>query len=173
MKITDLKVTMFRWKFPPWKTGVGTAFGVQLGLPDRQVVALQGDGGILFGQTETFWSISRYSAPLLVVILNNHSYNETRNRNLRHGGSQYQEQKDMTSYLGSPDVDFTKIAAAYGIQGEKVANPGDLAPALQRAIRQMREGKPFVLDVEMARNGILQENTWYPRLSIAEMRRKG
>jgi thiamine pyrophosphate-dependent acetolactate synthase large subunit-like protein len=150
--------------------GVGAAFGVQLALPDRQVVALLGDGGILFGQTETLWTISRYSAPLLVVILNNHSYNETRNRNLNYGGSQYQEHKDMTSYLGSPDVDFTKIAAAYGIQGEKIANPGDLAPALQRAIRKMREGKPVVLDVEVARDGIQQESTWYPQLSIAEMR---
>ena len=27
MKITDVKVTMFKWRFEPWKTGVGTAFG--------------------------------------------------------------------------------------------------------------------------------------------------
>ena len=27
MKITDVKVTMFKWIFEPWKTGVGTAFG--------------------------------------------------------------------------------------------------------------------------------------------------
>ncbi len=168
----DNKLRLGRTESGQLGWGVGAAFGVQLGLPDRQVVALQGDGGILFGQTETFWSISRYSAPLLVVVLNNHSYNETRNRNLGYGGSQYQEQKDMTSYLGSPDVDFTKIAAGYGIQGEKVANPGDLAPALQRAIRQMRGGKPFVLDVEVARDGILHENTWHPQVSIAEMRRK-
>ena len=148
--------------------GVGAAFGVQLALPDRQVAALLGDGGILFGQTETFWSLSRYDAPILVVILNNHSYNETRNRNLSYGGQQFQTKKDMTSYLGSPDVDFTKIAAAYGIQGEKVARPGDLGPALQRAVRQMRAGKPVVLDVEIARDGILSESAWYSRLSIAE-----
>ena len=62
--------------------GVGAAFGVQLALPERQVVSIQGDGGILFGQTEMFWTISRYDAPMLIVIMNNYSYNETRSRNL-------------------------------------------------------------------------------------------
>jgi benzoylformate decarboxylase len=152
--------------------GVGAALGVHLGFPHRQVVALQGDGGILFGQTETFWSLARYEAPLMLVVLNNHSYNETRNRNLNYGGAQYQAKKDMTSYLGSPDVDFTKIAEAYGIRGEKVMRPADLAPALQRAIRHMRDGKPVVLDVEVARDGILQESTYYSQLSIADMGRR-
>ena len=62
--------------------GLGAAFGVQLGFPTRQVVSILGDGGILFGQTETVWSISRYEAPLLIVVMNNHGYNETRVRNL-------------------------------------------------------------------------------------------
>jgi benzoylformate decarboxylase len=149
--------------------GVGAALGVQLGLPNRQVVALQGDGGIMFGQTETFWSLARYSAPVLVVVLNNRSYNETRNRNLGYGGAQYQAKKDMTSYLGNPDIDFTKIASAYGIGGEVVKSPGELAPALQRSIRQMRDGKPVVLDVQIARDGVLSDSTWYSQLSIAEL----
>lgn len=148
--------------------GVGAALGAQLGLPDRQVVNLLGDGGFLFGQTETLWSIARYEAPLLMVVMNNHSYNETRNRNLGRGGVQFQREKDLTSYLGSPDVDFTKIAAAYGIPGEKVQNPQDLGPALQRATQQMKEGKAVLLDVEIAPDGILSNSTWYPRFSIAE-----
>jgi thiamine pyrophosphate-dependent acetolactate synthase large subunit-like protein len=58
--------------------GVAAAFGVNLALPDRQVVALQGDGGFLFNQSEALWSIARYEAPMLIVIMNNHSYNESR-----------------------------------------------------------------------------------------------
>ena len=110
--------------------GVGAALGVQLALPDRQVVALQGDGGFLFGQGETLWSIARYEAPILIVVMNNHSYNETRNRNLGANGRQFQTGKDLTSYLGDPDVDFTKIAAAFGIAGQKVLDPKDLGPAI-------------------------------------------
>jgi len=109
---------------------VGMALGAQLALPDRQVVDVEGDGGILFGQTENFWTISRYDVPLLVVVMNNHSYNDTRIRNLSAfpGQQQFQTGKDLTSYLGDPDVDFAKIAEAYGIKGVKVYDPKDLGP---------------------------------------------
>ena len=150
--------------------GVGAALGVQLALPDRQVVAMQGDGGILFGQTETLWSISRYDAPVLIVVMNNHSYNETRNRNLSFGGTQFKTGKDLTSYLGDPDVDFSKIAAAYNIKGEKIFDPDDLGPALQRAVKTMREGRPYLLDLEVERDGIFSENTWRSPFSIAQLR---
>ena len=152
--------------------GIGAALGVQLALPDRQVVAIQGDGGMLFGQTETLWSIARYEAPLLIVVMNNHSYNETRNRNLSFAGRQFQTGRDLTSYLGDPDVDFSKIAAAYGIRSEKVYDPNDLGPALNRAVKSMREGRPVLLDLEVERDGILSESTWHPHFSIAQLRKQ-
>ncbi len=53
--------------------GVGASAGVKLALPDRQVVALVGDGGFLFGQTDSLWTMSRYSIPVMVVVYN-HAY---------------------------------------------------------------------------------------------------
>ena len=152
--------------------GVGAALGVQLALPDRQVVSIQGDGGFMFGQSETLWSMARYDAPVLVVIMNNHSYNETRNRNLVRGGIQFEAGRDMTSYLGSPDIDFAKMASAYDIRGEKVSDPNDLAAALQRAVKTMRDGRPYMLDLEVSRDGLFAESTWYPEHSIAKLRKK-
>jgi thiamine pyrophosphate-dependent acetolactate synthase large subunit-like protein len=150
--------------------GIGGAFGVNVALPNRQVVALQGDGGFLFGQTETLWSIARYEAPMLIVVMNNHSYNDTRNRTASTGGPLFQAGVDFTSYLGSPDVDFTKIAEAYSLKGEKVKTPGELAPALQRALRSMRDGKAVVLDIEVAPEGFLSDGTWHQQYSIARSR---
>lgn len=152
--------------------GMGAAFGAQLAFPDRQVVAVQGDGGMLFGQTEALWSIARYEAPVLTIVMNNYSYNETRIRNVSAGPAMFREQKDMTSYLGSPNVDFAKIASGYGIGGEKVSDPNQLGPALQRAVRQMAAGKPYMLDIEVTRDGFLSESTWHPRFSIAELGRR-
>src|SRR5258708_12525202 len=43
--------------------GLGASVGVKLAMPDRQVVALQGDGGFLFGQSEALWSMSPYAVP--------------------------------------------------------------------------------------------------------------
>ena len=35
-----------------------------------------------------------------------------------------------------------------------------------------RDGKPYLLDVLMERTGPLAESTWYPNVSVAEMRQK-
>ncbi len=123
----------------------------------------------MFGQGETLWSIARYEAPILIVVMNNHSYNETRNRNLRTNGRQYRSGHDLTSYLGDPDIDFTKIAEAFGIAGQKVFDPADLGPAIQRALKTMRDGKPFMLDLEVARDGILADSDWHSPFSIAQL----
>jgi benzoylformate decarboxylase len=151
--------------------GIGAAFGVSLALPDRQVVALSGDGGFMFGQSDALWTISRYDAPMLIVIANNHSYNETRNRNMASGGREFQAGKDMSSYLGSPDVDFTKMAGAYSIRAQKVREPSELAPAIETALKTLLDGRPFLLDVEIGRDGILSESTWFPAYSISGRRK--
>lgn len=153
--------------------GMAAAFGVNLAFPDRQVVALQGDGGFLFNQGEALWAIARYQAPMLIVIMNNHSYNESRDRNMLNGGVFFDEGKDFNGYLGDPDVDFSKIAEAYGLKGERVNNAGDLPSAMQRALRSMRDGKAFILDVNIAPDGQpLKQPTWYQRYSIADVRKK-
>ena len=153
--------------------GVAAAFGVNVALPDRQVVSIQGDGGFLFGQSETLWSIARYEAPMLIVIMNNRLYNESRDRNMLNGGPLYEAGKDFNGYLGDPNVEFAKIAEAYGLKGEKVKNASDLAPALQRCLRSMRDGKAVVLDIDIAPDGpALSQGTWYQRYSLAEIRKK-
>ena len=83
--------------------GVAAAFGVNLALPDRQVVALQGDGGFLFNQSEALWSIARYESPMLIVVMNNHSYNESRARNMLNGGTFYEAGKDFNGTSRRPE----------------------------------------------------------------------
>jgi thiamine pyrophosphate-dependent acetolactate synthase large subunit-like protein len=153
--------------------GVAAALGVNLALPERQVVSLQGDGGFLFGQSETLWSIARYEAPMLIVIMNNRVYNESRDRNLNNSRFFLELGRDYNGYLGDPDVDYAKIAEAYSLKSEKVRSAGDLAPALQRAVRTMRDGKAVVLDIDIAPDGPrLSQERWYQRHSIAEIRRQ-
>jgi benzoylformate decarboxylase len=119
------------------------------------------------------WSVARYEAPMLIVIMNNHTYNESRARNMLNGGTFYEAGRDFNGYLGDPNVEFTRIAEAYGLKGEKVKAAGDLAPALQRSLRSMRDGKAVVLDIDVEVDGApLSQPAWYQRHSIAEIRRK-
>lgn len=67
MKITDVKVTMFEWKFEPWKTGVGTAFG---GIKQLGIVTISTDEGI---EGHSFLGSSRqgadaFAGPLIEFI---------------------------------------------------------------------------------------------------------
>lgn len=150
--------------------GVGLSIGAKFASPDRQVVSLVGDGAFMFGQLEALWSMTRYNVPVITIVLNNRSYNEPRQRILGKMGKQGREGKDMACYLGSPDVDFAKAASAFGISGEVVTNPADLAPALGRAIKATRDGRPYILDVVVERSGIGHESTWYAQYSVAEQR---
>ena len=152
--------------------GVGASIGVKLARPNNQVVALQGDGGFLFGQTDALWAMSRYDVPIITIVCNNRSYDEPRNNIMMKGGRSRQENKDMICYLGNPDVEFTHLASAYGIRGERVAHPAELKPALQRAIATTREGRPYLLEVLVARTGLAADSTWYPRYSVAQARKR-
>lgn len=150
--------------------GIGLSVGAKLARPDQQVVSLVGDGAFLFGQSDALWSMSRYEVPIITIVMNNRSYNEPRQRILGKMGKQGQTGKDMYCYLGSPDVDYARLASAYGIRGEVVTDPLQIKSALGRAIRATREGRPYLLDMVVERSGIGAESTWYPAYSVAQRR---
>ena len=110
---------------------------------------------------------------MLIVIMNNHLYNETRARNMNGGGRFFEEGRDYNGYLGDPNVDFAKIGEAYGLRGERVKTASELVPALERALHSMRDGKAVLMDIEVEEDGpSLSQPTWYQRHSIAEIQRK-
>jgi len=59
---------------------MAAAFGVKLARPDVPVVSVVGDGSFCFSGPQPLWSLARYRAPVTVMVLNNHSYNNERNR---------------------------------------------------------------------------------------------
>jgi thiamine pyrophosphate-dependent acetolactate synthase large subunit-like protein len=114
--------------------------------------------------------MARYQAPVTVIVLNNRSYNNERNRIWNSAGRQFRTGRDMTCYNGSPDVDFAKVASAFGVEGEIVTEPTQVRPALDRAKASTVAGRPYLLDIHMRRDGIGAASTWYPAYSIADQR---
>jgi thiamine pyrophosphate-dependent acetolactate synthase large subunit-like protein len=127
---------------------------------------------MLFGQTDSLWTHSRYDLPILTVIFNNRSYEEVRWNIMGAGGASGKAGRDYISYLGDPDVDFTKLASAYNIDGAVVKNTDELQPAIQRAVKTIRGGRPFMLDVHIQNTGAGAEMTWYPKFSLAAERER-
>jgi len=54
---------------------------------------------------------------------------------------------DYTGGLFDPPPDFAKLAEAANAYGETVREPEDLGPALNRAIKYVRNGTPAVVAV--------------------------
>jgi thiamine pyrophosphate-dependent acetolactate synthase large subunit-like protein len=152
--------------------GMAAAFGVKLARPDQPVVSVVGDGSFCFSGPQPLWSMARYQAPVMTVVLDNRSYNNERNRIWQGGGRQFKTGRDMTCYIGSPDIDFVKAAGAFGVEGEAVKEPGELKAAIGRAQRVIADGRPYLLDVHTSRDGIGAASTWHPPFSVADIRNR-
>jgi thiamine pyrophosphate-dependent acetolactate synthase large subunit-like protein len=150
--------------------GMAAAFGVKLARPDQPVVSVVGDGSFCFSGPQPLWSMARYQAPIMTIVLNNKSYNNERNRIWHFGGRQFSTGRDMTCYIGSPDVDYSKAASAFGVEGEVVKEPDTLKAAIGRAQRVIADGRPYLLDIHTQRDGIGAASTWHPGYSVASLR---
>ncbi len=152
--------------------GVGASLGVKIARPNSQVVCLVGDGTMLFGQLESLWSFSRYDVPVIIVVFNNRSYDGPRNRMLMLSKHPKETRKDMACYLGNPDVDFVSIAGSFGIKGEVISSPDQIKPAMKRAVKATRDGRPYLIDAILAQKGSGAGANWHPEISIAAGRKR-
>jgi pyruvate dehydrogenase (quinone) len=100
------------------------AIGASLTYPDRQVIALCGDGGIsmLLGDMAT---IAQYNLPIKIVVFNNRSLGMVKLEMEVAGLPDWQT--DMVN------PDFAAVAKAMNIKGVTVNDPEDVKQAIQEA----------------------------------------
>src|SRR6266704_1046639 len=153
-------------------SGVGTAAGVKLARPNRQVICLVGDGSFVFGPT-ALWNMARLELPVITVVYNNHAYGGPHSRVIEKtaGGTMVQKRQFVHDYLGSPDMNMAQIAKGFGVDGEIAESPEQLRAALARARKATVEGRPYLIDAQVARVGVAwSEKPWIPPISIARER---
>jgi pyruvate dehydrogenase (quinone) len=104
--------------------GLPYALAAQYAYPNRQVIALVGDGAFTMLGFEMLTAV-KYKLPVKVVVLKNNYLGQIK-----------WEQMVM---LGNPEygvqlqpMDFAKFAEACGAYGMRVEDPGDVASALDR-----------------------------------------
>jgi thiamine pyrophosphate-dependent acetolactate synthase large subunit-like protein len=153
-------------------SGVGTAAGVKLARPNRQVICLVGDGSFIFGPT-ALWNMARLELPVITIVYNNHAYSGPHSRVIEKvpGGRMVQTGRFFHDYLGSPDMDMAWIAKGFGVEAEFAESPAQLRSALSRAKKATVEGKPYLIDAQVARMGVAwAQKPWIPPIRIAEER---
>jgi len=121
------------------------ALGVKLAHPARPVVAVSGDGSAMYS-IQALWTAAHHDLAVVFVILNNREY-----RILKHNMDTYRQRfgaKPDRGYpnmdLVAPDLGFVELARGMGVEGARITTPGDLRPALEKALAARR---PFILDV--------------------------
>jgi thiamine pyrophosphate-dependent acetolactate synthase large subunit-like protein len=112
---------------------VPVAIGAKIGRPDREVVAVVGDGGYQFTMEELAVAV-QHNVTLPVVIFNDSTYTAVK-RGMDASGK----------YIGVDLVnpDYLALAQAYGIPGVRAESPEQLGKAIKEA--QRRTG-PTIID---------------------------
>ena len=134
------------------------AIGAKLGAPEREVVAVIGDGGFQMTLQE-LGTVMQERLPVKVLILDNAYLGMVRQWQSLFFGGRYSE-------VGLANPDFVRIAEAYGIPAERVSDRADLAGAIDRLLAA---DEPRLLAVAVGR-----EDDVFPMIpagaGIADMR---
>jgi len=118
-------------------TGLGLIIGAKLAAPDRVAINFMGDAA--FGMVGLdFETAVRNNIPIITIVLNN----STMAVELTHMVASHERYRARD--IGGNYADMGRALGGYA---ERVENPGDIAPAIQRA-RQVteEEGRPVLLE---------------------------
>ncbi|EGD55476.1 thiamine pyrophosphate-binding protein [Gordonia neofelifaecis] len=114
-----------------YPAGLGTlgyslpaGIGAMLAEPGRQVVAVLGDGGVMFSLAELA-TAAHAGVALPVVVVDNGGYGEIRNEML--------ERDETPLSVDLPTPDFVGVARALGCEGVDAASYAEVGPAVRKA----------------------------------------
>lgn len=128
--------------------GVGGAIGAQLAAPDRPVVAVVGDGGMLMHASAIATAVE-YRLPIVWVVWNNCGYVSIRDLQRGFFGADREFKTrfrdDRSGDLRS--VDFAALGRSMGAAGIRADSPADLAEAISTSLRR---GEPTVIDAAVS-----------------------
>ena len=123
--------------------GLPGALGVKLGLPDKPVIAVCGDGSAAWS-IQSLWTAARYRIPVTFVITNNATFLQVKLVRKLVLGDYPLNEKHEGMEIDDPVIDFSMLARSMGVKGEAVRNPGDLGRVLKAAFDS---GEPRLVEI--------------------------
>jgi acetolactate synthase-1/2/3 large subunit len=121
------------WSFP-------ASLGAQCAAPDRKVLCFTGDGGFYYHLAE-LETARRCGIPVTVVINNNSGFGQNLTGVRRIAGNRPGRGEELIRF---GPTDFTAVARSFGVEGVRVEQADQIAPALAAALEA---GGPMVVDV--------------------------
>jgi acetolactate synthase-1/2/3 large subunit len=142
----------FRTQLGPTNGSMGygypAAVAAKLAQPQRNVIAVCGDGDFLMNGQEIATAV-QYGAAFVALVVNNGLYGTIR---------MHQEREYPGRVFGTDlkNPDFAAYARAFGGHGETVARTEDFAPAFERA---QASGKPALIELKIDPDAITPATT--------------
>ena len=116
--------------------GLGIAMGAKLGAPDKLVVNIMGDAAIGMAGMDIETAV-RHQIPILTIVLNNHVLSGY-SRNYPVAAERF----GFTNLYG----EYANLAEALGGYGERIEDPREIVPAINRAREVLTTGRPALLE---------------------------
>ncbi|MFX1409820.1 MAG: thiamine pyrophosphate-binding protein [Promethearchaeota archaeon] len=120
-------------------TAVPYGIGVKLAKPDKQVVAIAGDGAFMINVQDLETAVRLNLKNLIYVIGNNNAWGMIKSGQKLFMGKRYID-------VDLPEFNYAKCAEGFNCYGEVVTDPNEIKPAFERA---KNSNKPAVLDVKI------------------------
>ena len=116
--------------------GLGIAMGAKLGAPDKLVINIMGDAAIGMSGMDIETAV-RHKIPILTIVLNN-AVLSGYSRNYPVAAERYA----FTNLYG----EYANVAQSLGAHGERVEDPAEIVPAINRARERMADGRPALIE---------------------------
>ncbi len=120
-------------------TAVPYGIGAKLAKPDKQVVAIAGDGAFMINVQDLETAVRLNLKNLIYVVGNNNAWGMIKSGQKLFMGKRYID-------VDLPEFNYAKCAEGFGCYGEVVTEPNEIKPAFERA---KNSGKPAVLDIKI------------------------
>ena len=120
-------------------TAVPYVIGAKLAKPDKQVIAIAGDGSFMMNIQDLETAIRLGLKNTIIVVANNSAWGMIRSCQNKYMGKRCID----TEF---PEFNYAKAAEAFGCYGEVVTDPNEIKPALERA---KNSNKIAVIDVKI------------------------
>ena len=116
--------------------GLGASIGAKMGMPEKTVVNIAGDGCFRMNMNEIATAV-RHQIPIIQVVINNHVLGM-----VRQWQTLFYEKRYSATVLNDA-VDFVKLAEAMGAVGFRASTREEFKEVFAKALEL---GKPVVID---------------------------
>ena len=123
--------------------GMPNPIGIKLARPDRPVLSVIGDGAALY-TIQALWTAAHHKIPVTWIIANNASYRILKLNMLEYLGEGAAGREFVAMDLTEPKLDYSHIAASFGVKGVRVEQPDEIGDALREA---QSANEPRVVDI--------------------------